>query len=198
MKKCTALCSLFIILFFCSPVSALSPPQYTLWREINASFGASPLVKVDDIREIDDAHYEIDIHGATKDISSALVAVLTPSYNIGNIDVTVNVFNPDGSAAINPLADRKAVDADEIEGYIKKALRGNPYFDRTINRTADNMDSMIWLQFKKKIIQFWNDNLADYYGNNVHIAADVFQSLMHAEFETENITVALGFTTRRW
>ena len=126
------------------------------------------------------------------------MAVLTPFYNIGNIEVAVNVFNPDGSAAINPLGDRKAVDADEIKGYIKKALRGNPYFDRIISRTADNVDSMIWLQFKKKIIQFWNDNLADYYGNNVYIAADVFQSVMNVDFETENITVALGFTTRRW
>lgn len=197
MKKAYMIFSLVSLLLVSAPVWALSPPQYSLWRQVNASIGASPLVKVEEMREIDDGHYEIDVHGVTADISTALAAVLNLEYNFGGIEVKINVLNPDGSATVNPLASRNASSADEVRGYFEKALRGNSYIRRILDGGRGGFDSAFWVECKKKIIQFWNDNIGDYYGNDVYIAADVFRTVMQNTFETDSGTIAVGFTTQQ-
>jgi hypothetical protein len=197
MKKIFMVCAVIAQLLVCTPLWALSPPQYSLWRQVNASFGASPFVKVNDMREIDDGHYEIDIQGITGEVSTALAAIIIADYNFGGIGVKVNILNPDGSIAANPLALRKASGADEIRGYFEKALMGNSFIRRIMAGGRNPYDNAFWVECRKKLIQFWNDNIGDYYGNDVYIAADVFRNLVQTAFETDSGSISAGFTTQQ-
>jgi len=197
LKKAFSACAVnAALLFVCSPLWALSPPQYSLWRQVNASIGASPLVHVGEMREIDDGHYEFDISGRCPSVGAALAAVLVTEYNFGGIELKIHVLNPDGSAAANPLAGRKASNADEIRGYFEKALAGNRLIYRILDGGGNPLGYAFWVECKPKIIQFWNDNIGDYYGNDAYIAADVFRTVMQPSFATESGDIAVGFTTR--
>lgn len=197
MKKGFTVCAIFSLLLVSSPLWALSPPQYSLWRQVNAALGASPLVKVDDIREIDDGHYEIDVHGLIGNVGTSLAAILITEYNFGGIAVKINVMNPDGTAADNPLANRKASGADEIRGYFEKALMGNSFIRRILAGGRGSFDNSFWVECRKQLIQFWNDNIGDYYGNDVYIAADVFRNLVQTAYETDSGNISVGFTTQQ-
>lgn len=175
---------------------ALSPPQYTLWRQVHASIGASPFVQIGQMREIDDGHYEFDVQTRCRDMSSALAAVLTSEYDFGGIQVKIYILNPDGSPAVPPFQSGNFPTVEEIAACFVKALIGNPYVNRVMPGRGTIFDCALWVECKRKIIQFWNDNIGDYYGNDVYVAADVFRAVMRTSFETASGGVSIGFTTR--
>ncbi len=175
---------------------ALSPPQYTLWRQVQSSIGASPLVQVGQVREIDEGHYEFDVQARCREVSSALAAVLTPAYDFGGIQVKVCVVNPDGSPAVPPFQSGTAPTVEEVMDCFAKALAANPYVSRILPGRSIPYDCAVWVECTRRVIQFWNDNIGDYYGNNVYVAADVFRAVMQTSFETASGEVSIGFTTR--
>lgn len=197
LKKIFAVCTVnAALLFVCCPLWAISPPQYSVWRQVNASIGASALVQISEMREIADGRYEFDIRSRCAAISAALAAVMVTEYNFGGIELKIHVLNPDGSPTTNPLAGRTASDADEIKGYFQKALAGNRLIYRVIDGGDNPLAFAFWVECKPKVIQYWNDNIGDYYGNDTFLAADVFKAVMHTSFATESGDIAVGFTTR--
>lgn len=186
----------FVVLALHSGTAAgLSPPQYTLWRQVCASIGASPLVQIGQMREIDDGHYEFDVLARCRDVSAALATVLTSEYDFGGIQVKIYVLNHDGSPALSPFQS-KTPTIEEIKACFVKALAGNPYISRIIPARGSVFDCAVWVECKRKIIQFWNDNIGDYYGNDVYVAADVFRAVMCTSFETTSGEISVGFTTK--
>ncbi|MEW6368009.1 MAG: hypothetical protein AB1714_25565 [Acidobacteriota bacterium] len=176
---------------------ALSPPQYGLGREIEYSFGANPCVDVSDVKEIDESHYEIDVRGCKDDVATALAAILVTDYDFGGIQVKINVLDSDGNEVQDPFADRKAAGIHEIRSYFEAALKGNCFFSRTRRGERFLLDAGLWVEFKKKIIQFWNDDIGDFYGNSTYGARDVFGSLVKTTFETNSGPITVAFTTVR-
>ncbi|MCX8043597.1 MAG: hypothetical protein N3B18_05650 [Desulfobacterota bacterium] len=184
------------LLFFCCPLWGLSPPQYSLWRQVNATIGASAFVEIGEMQEMGDGQYEFDIRCRCVAVSSALAAVLVTEYNFGGIELKIHVLNPDGSQAANPLAGRKASSTDEIRGYFEKALAGNKLISRLLDGDNRPFGFAFWVECKPKVVQFWNDNIGDYHGYDTYVAADVFRTVMKTSFETELGDIAVGFTTR--
>jgi len=184
------------MLSVCTPVCALSPPQYGVWRQLNASIGAGLLVQVEQMQEIDEGNYVIPVRGRSSEVSAALAAILITAYSIGGINVQVQVLDPDGSPVENPLASKRAADASQLQRYFERALCANPYIHCIRHGRGGVFDPAFWVECNPKIIQFWNDNIGDYYGNEVFVAADVFKNVLQTSFETEAGSISVGFTTK--
>lgn len=185
----------------CTAALALSPPQYGLWRQINGSFGASPNVDVKEIYE-NEGVYTIDLIGSDADVCNGLAYVLTSQYNYGGIKVALRVLDKDGKLYTSQILG----DGDDAESILRKhfqnALRDNPYFIRILEKTSGFMGKTIWLEFNPDVIQFFNDNIGDYYGNNNYVAAEAFQGVCKSQFgvveggtSITGTAVDVGFTT---
>ncbi len=182
------------LLLVCMPGITLSPPQYGLWRQIGATFGACPGVDVKEIYE-ENGIYNIDLIGSDADICKGLAVVLKSTYNYGGIQVEVRVFDREGNRYQRP---------ERIEGNLKNAihthfrnaLRDNPYFVRILDAPSFDWMPTIWLEFKPAVVQFFNDNIGDFYGNVNLIAAGAFEDLCETDISSGSVeSYHIGFTT---
>jgi hypothetical protein len=146
----------------------LSPPWYTLYKKIVYSIGRNPSVHVQPMRQ-DGANYYIDIV-ALDGISYPLAAILKPFYEMGNIKVYVEVLDRSGK----PIDPSLPVGTDPVDAVVKAfkgGLASNEYFVDAINIVGKSPPItplsryQVAVIFKKSVIQFFNDDLSDYYGN---------------------------------
>lgn len=172
----------------------LSPPQYGLWRQIAATFGASLGVDVKQIYE-ENGIYNIDLIGGDADICKGLVVVLKSAYNYGGIKVEVRVFDREGKRYQRPERIEGNL-KDAIQNHFRNALRDNPFFVRVIDAPSFDWMPTIWLEFKPAVVQFFNDNIGDFYGNANLIAAGAFEDLCETDISSGSVeSYRIGFTT---
>jgi len=190
-----------LLVVVCMAAWTLSPPQYGLWRQINGSIGASPNVDVKEIYESEGINV-IDIIGSDPDVCNGLAFVLRNQYNFGGINVSVRVLDRDGKLYAAP--ELKATDdvASVVKKHFENALRDNPYFVRTFESSGFFIGTILWVECKPAVIQFFNDNIGDYYGNNNYVAADVFEEVCQSQFgeagsgtPLPDASISIGFTT---
>jgi hypothetical protein len=170
----------------------LSPPWYTLHHKITYTIGADPTVQVLPLRSGDKAYY-IDIIKKAGN-PYALAAILRDVYPLGNITVYVQVYDQYGQ----PVKGELPVGTDPVTAVkvaVELALQSNSYYVEVL--TPEKIPfkpqlAQVVLVVKKAVIQFWNDDLSDYYGNFNAVADDVFAEVIKHEYEGP---VTLGFTT---
>ncbi|VVB71825.1 Uncharacterised protein [uncultured archaeon] len=141
------------------------------------------------------ANYFIDIV-AVDGTSYPLAAILKTSYDMGNIKVHVQVLDRSGK----PIKPSLPVGTDPVNAVlqaIKGGLAGNEYFVDAINIVGTSPPNprsqwQIAVIFKKSVIQFFNDDISDYYSNLNAVAEDIFADVMNSEYPGE---VKITFTT---
>jgi hypothetical protein len=185
MKK---IITLLIGVCFATQAYALSPPQYTLQRELQYSFGASRFVEVSDVHE-DGSESVIYVTGGNRFVAEGLAFVLQPHYNFGGIQVRIEVLYSDGSSVDLP-DDHPLNPTMRAAWHFYSALRGNPYFFR-IHKGSGFFS--LWVEFQADVIQFWNDDISDPHGYSHFVAKEVFSKLVRETyFDNE---VSIGFFT---
>lgn len=162
---------------------AVSPPPYTLQRQLKNSYGASACVKVSEVKEIGRISV-IYVTGCQTDVAAGLAAVLRPKYQFGNL--TVNVEVRDAAGRYLPLSLNQPNTLAGAQRHLTNALQGNPYFVK-----IHHMPAFITflVEMKPQLIQFWNDNLADLNGYVHFVAADVFREVTRDQLGP-NVTVS--------
>ena len=180
-----------VSLFVAASVPAISPPQYSLQRQLESSFGADPCVTVSEVYEQGDG-WMIDVQGCDVEINSGLAFVLKKDYDFGGIRVTVRVLDSDG----NPVVDDAPLVPDDpgetVREFFHKALRDNPYFAQFPGQDGGSVIPFVWIEIETEVIQYWNDNIGDFYGNDNRVAASVFQEVCNLDFFG---SVTVQFTT---
>lgn len=149
----------------------LSPPWWTVYNKIKAMFGADPDLTVQPMSGGDTSYtIYLDTPDATKAI--ALEKILKTEYNFGNIrlKVIVRVTNTN-SKTVTP--------AESVYDNYLDALATTPAVV-DIRHVVDMLGTKwVVIDFKKEVVQFWNDDLTDYYGNwnglYTDIATDIFK-----------------------
>ena len=63
------------------------------------------------------------------------------------------------------------------EQLYKAAFNGNPVFSNAVDITTEGLPHVSYVIFKPLIAQFYNDNLADAYGNYTGLYQDVAKDL---------------------
>lgn len=152
----------------------LQAPWVTYCEQIKAIFKQDPQVNVECVNNFTEINIRVD----DCDKADALTQLLPSEKEFGNIKVTINIV-PGNETSLSSL--------------IAKAFAGNPIFSKVVN--MDEQYPLIggntYCVFNPEIIQFYNDDLSDLYGNFNGVVADVAKEVFESKdglfFCTEQI-----------
>ncbi|GAB4812990.1 hypothetical protein N2152v2_000036 [Parachlorella kessleri] len=109
--------------------------------------------------------------------ASALATFLTARKEFGATSLSSQVV--DSSGRVVPPR-RERVSKRKVQKLAAAALAGNSYFTAT-HTSSLLLFPIYWVEFTPSVIQFWDDNLADYNGNANYLAADLFAQVFQFE-----------------
>lgn len=168
--------SLFFILAFTiiSFACALSPPWNIFEMQIKSTLGADPCVHVYALQQQDPTIYILPIHTCKSDLNKpiALSVFLQDKYSFGNINILVYV---NGAPPSSLFPNKSNFNTSSACLLIEYALRGNPYFIQTLPKST-LFDYSI--EFTNNIVQYFDDNLNDYFGNQNQLASVLFDQVL--------------------
>lgn len=177
------------------PQVKLSPPQYSLYRQITNTIGADTCIDVERPYQENEQWY-IDVHVCNTLKAQVLAAIMTPDYDFGGIKVQVRIFNPEEELVPPPVI--LEGDLETVKELFEIALNDNPYFVEVLEVT-DKPATVPWgdliLVFTPAVIQYWNDNLADPFGYVHFVAQDLFANVLILDFPggiTVSVTTAIN------
>ena len=163
----------------------LSPPWITLWNKFVNTFGCDPAVKVGKLDTSQTALYTIPIVVDDKSKGTALATVIRSKFPMGNITVVTAVQNSNGVAWAPIIIQSE----DETVAVFKAALTGNPLFVDAVKRAAPPNFPDVFIIMTKSIVQFYNDDLTDYYFNFNGVTAQVLSELVWPQYANNKITL---------
>ena len=136
----------------------LSPPWNTRYSQIAALFKYDPEVHV----IFDEDNYEVKLYVDDDDKASALATLLPDEYDFGNVTLKVQVVPANGEEVtlIN--------DGTSLDELFETAFCGNGAF--AFAKTVSGvmlLDGITYVVFNKQVVQYYTDNLSDYFGNNM-------------------------------
>jgi hypothetical protein len=155
---------------------SLSPPWYTFRNELAATVGQTPGVFVTPLVQIDDSHYIVAVATPNAERGVSLATVLAGDHNFGGVDVQVIATNYAG-VRYNSLPVTSTIQLAALE---RLALGGNPLLSYVVTPPAQPF--VVFPVFTRSVVQFYDDNLADAYGNFNGVAADVFADVLSPSF----------------
>lgn len=168
--------------FASARAEALSPPWWSMQRVYAYSYGASPCLVVDDLVQQGEARYLLRIHACTQETADALASLLRLRWNLGGVRLIVKVFGPGSSHADAYVYGTAS--AEQLRERLENALNGNPYLAE-IREVIDPMTqkAKVFVVCTKEVIQFWDDNLGDLFGNHNLVAAEAFRQVTKKNFK---------------
>lgn len=190
MKALRILVITFVLCLLCTYSGiCLSPPWWTYFHLIKNTIGADKNLEIPLMYEDGDI-YRIDVFSSKLDRAKALAGIISRDKVIGNITVRVRVFLKGETTPIDPPDLPEGADPLAFtQEMIETALGKNPLFVTT--HTPPWLVNL-FVEFKNDIVQFWNDDISDYYCNAKFIADDAFMEVMNHEYYD---AVFIGGTT---
>lgn len=142
----------------------LSAPWYTYFREIEALFEQDPEITIRYTKN----PLTIKLYVDNEEKADAIMQLLPTEKIFGETIVNIKVIPS------NKISATKA-------SLFKTAFEGNPIFSEMIDIEGVYINPIHYCVFKKEVVQYWNDNLADPHGNvstlYQNIAEDIFQDI---------------------
>ena len=146
----------------CEERTWMSSPWATYCHKLQALLGDDPDI---DVRfEDETCTVKLLVNGTDK--AEALEALLPAVKNCGGKEVCVKVIP----------ANRQETPAD----LLKAALFGNPNFAFIQKVEGAFSNTLTYVVFKKKVAQYWNDNLGDLHGNENTLYQELAKELFEA------------------
>jgi hypothetical protein len=195
VKRATVLVGVLLFVGTAAHLEALIAPQYTLQQMLRHSVGARACVSVSDVIAVDDTHARIEVKGCNDATATALAAVLVPEHTFGNLVVDVVAVDRTGAPVPDPLADRTTT-PEELRGFFVKALRSGRHYSG-VKPGGGPLMHALWVEARRTVVQFWNDDISDLYGNANFAAEDVFRVVMKDTFDGGEGPLFVGLTTAR-
>ena len=156
----------------------LSPPWVTYVNEIKALFEGDK-----DIRIVyDNDKVDITIYVEEFEKSKAIEKILPFSKQFGKVELKIYVIpaNMNGNGDLSEYTCGQIFDA---------AFKGNPAYSFSVDIDSVFTNVLTYVVFANKVVQFFNDNLNDVYGNMStlyqEIASDVFETKSNVFFCTD-------------
>ena len=155
----------------------VSPPWYTLLHKFEALFGDDPELTVG--FESNDDGYFITLESRNSTKLDALEKMLKPALDFGNVGVKLK-FKVSNDA---PSTYERAIDA----------FSGNPMFEDILPRSfmPGAQIDQVCVIMKKDIVQFFNDNLDDFYGNLNLLPTDIAKEIFADEDGTLQFSISI-------
>ena len=168
----------------------ISPPWVTFVNKINALFSNDP--DIDIVYDNDERKVKLYVANAEK--AAALVMLLPSSKMFGNVYLGIAVI-PGNNFAVLPLN-------VATEDLFNMAFDRNPVFAFTKSITGIFSNTLTYVVFKNRVVQFFNDNLNDIYGNistlYQEIASDIFADKAEGVCFCTDIEEKVGMPLGEW
>jgi hypothetical protein len=152
----------------------LTPPWYTYFNEIKYTIGDDPNVNVGPelIPIVDGTCYSTPVFVEdTEEKALALATILKPIQEFGGVNVSVLVFFQ--CSIVQPS--NQPLDADGVKNLFDTALQTNNLYSSTqVRPFMPGQAEAVYPIFDASVIQFFNDDLTDYYNNYNNVAAFTF------------------------
>jgi hypothetical protein len=154
---------------------SLSPPEVTYYNEIKFSIvRKDPLIRINPFRLLPGGLVIVNLHVQGFRKAQALATLLVLNKTIGNIRVKVRVWTSQGKR-VEPIERR--LSSLEIASLYRTAFRTNPLFKFVARRRIFGR-TFVYPVFDIRVIQFFNDDLSDFYSNYNNVAAFVFRNVL--------------------
>lgn len=147
----------------------LSPPWYIHRNKLNALFKEDDQVTIGELVEGPNGQYTAEITVSDKEKQAALQQIILQNVNIGNVKLTFTFADP--------LDIPQANDDVSLDTFIA-AFKGNPILVKAMNAVNPWEIPVNIAIFRKEVIQFWADNMADFYGNYNGLAVDIAREVL--------------------
>lgn len=166
---------------------SLSPPWVTLQRKFANTFGCDPVVNVGDLSDTSQRIVVLPITVDDEKKGRALRTIIRPSFPMGNILVTTEVKNSKGKCWEAIVIEN----GKQLQGVITDAMAGNPLF---VEAKLGPRPPFTHVGFivTKTVVQFWNDDLSDFYGNFNDVTANVVSDLIIKAFANHTVWIVMG------
>ena len=172
----------------------LSPPWCQRYSQIAALFKYDSEVHV----IFDEDNYEVKLYVDDDNKAAALTVLLPEEYEFGNIRLKVQVVPANGDNA-----DANIDEDTPLDELFELAFSGNGAFSfaKTIHGVM-LLDGITYVVFNKQVVQYYTDNLSDYFGNcstlYQDIAKDVFGERQNLYYSTDIEDPVLGSPLGEW
>lgn len=154
-------------------LAALSPPWYTLRNKFAYTFGCDPAVSVGEL-DTSQKIYTIPITVDDEAKGQALRTIISHTFPMGNITVETVVRNSQGIlwSAVTVATEQGLLDV------VNAAFAGNPLFVKADTRTVYPNIHQVGVIMTKSVVQFYNDDLSDFFHNFNGVTANVVGDLI--------------------
>jgi hypothetical protein len=156
--------------------STMNPPWITLWNQVRGSIGNDPRVTT---TRLDQSRQPYLIRITVRDNAKAvgLASLVKRRHNFGNITVVVRIEDRQGNHVnrVVPKSPR------ELAGLVRSAFTRNGWYRKVLVKEFFGR-LRVYAVFAKKVVQFYNDDLSDLYGNYNGVAGAVFADVLGARF----------------
>lgn len=154
----------------------LIAPWYLLQAQMRAALGADPCVEVEQLTG-DGLNMEIKVTVCNDSKAEALAAFIAKRYEFGEqLAVMVNVYAPELVLKETSLPDSM----EEIAKLLRAALTGNNYFIKVGIGGRNPMNQpAVYAAFKPMVIQYFSDDISDWYQNTNEVASKLFSDLFN-------------------
>jgi len=178
---------------------ALSPPWWTFYNSFMGTIGRDQTLHIPLMTEIGPGAYQIDVYVEGQDahdVGPALAGLVWGDHDFGGVTVSVRVWTPDG-LPVDPVTAGDADDPVEfLLDMVETGLRHNPLFVEAIYGghvgPLQDFPDVIAI-FVPEVVEYWNDDLSDWFRSRHLVAQDAFAEVLNDEFFESAVT--LGFTT---
>ena len=169
----------------------LAPPWVTYVNEIKALFGDDPEINV----VYDNNAVEIKLYVESAEKGEAIQKLLPETKQFGNVELKITVIPANfGNYDFTMKTFGEIFDI---------AFKGNPAYSFSVDIDSIFSNVLTYVVFSNKVVQFFNDNLNDVYGNvstlYQEIASDVFEDNVYSGvFFCTDKPKALGTPLGEW
>ena len=155
----------------------LAPPWVTIASEMTQLFKYDPEVHV----VYDNDEHLISVYVDKQRKADALAALIPETITFGNIELHINVIPANGALSTT-------LGLSQVQLF-ENAFEGNGAFAFVKQITGIFANNLTYVVFKNKVVQYFNDNLGDIYGNcstlYQDIAKNIFGSIPGVYFCTD-------------
>lgn len=155
-------------------------PWYTLWMKIYFTLSQDEEVSVSGLNKEDDNKYNIVITAKQMHTAYALSQVIKPVFTFGNVKVEVILKHQNIGVLPSTKEDEQFTD-EEIGLLICAAFRNNKLFKGVVlipKKEKSLFAGKVVILFAKEVIQFYNDDVTDIFGNFNELAVYVFADII--------------------
>ena len=149
----------------------LAPPWITYVNKIQALFGNDPDIKI--VYDNDEVEVKLFIEDSNK--ATAISQLLPSEKEIGNVKLKITII-PANGAELNDIK----MSNKQLFDF---AFNRSPVYAKAVEIIGVFNNPMTYVVFKNKVVQFFNDNLADIHG----LVSTLYQDIAYELFEDANL-----------